>query len=207
MALALRKEEEIYTFADFLAWDEDVRAEIIDGEVWMQAAPLTEHQLVSMSLSAQLYQYLRGKTCRVVSAPFAVRLFEKEGDRPEDVKTVVQPDIAVICDRAKIDRIGCKGAPDLVIEILSPSNRRHDQIKKMDLYWRAGVREYWIVDPEEKTVLTYRWNEAGYVFAGGGTETDHIKVGILDDCEIDLAEAFSGAEAAAPADEGGGEKE
>ena len=109
-----------YTFADALAWDDSERAEIIDGEVIMMAPPSSIHQEISMELSSQLHTYLKGKKCKVYAAPFAVRLFEGADDTPADVQTVVEPDISVICDRSKLDEHGCKGAPDMVIEILSP---------------------------------------------------------------------------------------
>lgn len=90
--------------------------------------------------------FLDGKQCRVYPAPFGVRLFEQNGERPEDVDTMVEPDISVVCDRGKIDKYGCKGAPDLIIEVLSPSTRRHDRLVKLNLYQRAGVQEYWMVE-------------------------------------------------------------
>lgn len=145
MALPAEKKETIFTYADYLTWDEDERIELIDGEAVMMAPPSTSHQLISGELFRQLANFLEGKKCLAIPAPFAVRLFEREGDTPSNVRTVVEPDISVICDRNKLDAHGCKGAPDMVIEILSPSNRRHDRLVKLDLYQRAGVREYWIV--------------------------------------------------------------
>ena len=94
--------------------------------------------------------FLEGKKCKVCPAPFAVRLFEKDGDASEDMDTMVEPDISVVCDNSKQDKHGCKGAPDLVVEILSQSTQRHDQLVKLGLYQRAGVREYWIAGPEYK---------------------------------------------------------
>ena len=123
-----------YTFADCLTWGESERIEIINGEAVMMAPPSRTHQEVSGALFAQLYTFLEGKKCRVYSAPFAVRLFEKDGDNPEDVDTMVEPDISVVCDSSKLDDAGCKGAPDLVMEILSPSTMRHDRFTKFNLY-------------------------------------------------------------------------
>ena len=140
--MALPAEKSRYTFADVLKWDESERVEIIDGEVVMMSPPPSRgHQEISGELFAQIYAYLKGKKCKVYAAPFAVRLFEQEGDSPEDVDTVVEPDISVVCDRDKLDQHGCKGAPDMVVEILSPSTRRHDRMTKFNLYQRAGVRE------------------------------------------------------------------
>lgn len=127
-----------YTFADILSWEETERIEIISGEAFMMATPSRIHQEITMELSRQLANFLEGKQCRVYSAPFGVRLFEQNGDRPEDVDTLVKPDISVIRDRNKLDKYGCKGAPDLVIEVLSPSTQRHDQLVKLNLYQKAG---------------------------------------------------------------------
>ena len=104
--MELPAEKEYYTFADILAWDENENAEIIDGEVYMMSAPLRFHQDISGRFYIRLGNYLEGKKCRVYSAPFSVRLFEKEGDRPEDVDTIVEPDISVICDPNKLDKYG-----------------------------------------------------------------------------------------------------
>ena len=131
-----------YTLADALTWDEQDRIELIDGAPVMMAPPSRAHQRISMELSRQLANYLEGKRCQVYPAPFAVRLFEQAGDRPQDVDTLVEPDISVVCDRNKLDDMGCKGAPDLIVEILSPSTQRHDRLVKYNLYQRAGVREY-----------------------------------------------------------------
>lgn len=117
MVLPAKKER--YTFEDVLVWDENERVEIINGEAVMTAPPTTAHQLISGELFRQLANYLEGKKCRVIPAPFGVRLFEQDGDRPDDVDTVVEPDISVVCDRNKLDHRGCNGAPDMVIEILS----------------------------------------------------------------------------------------
>ena len=138
-----------FNYNDYLHWPDDVRAEIIYGVAYMMGQPSTSHQRVSMQLSLILASFLKGKTCQVFAAPFGVRLFPKE-DKTDD--TVVEPDIVVICDSSKIDDQGCNGAPDLVIEILSPSTRRKDRTLKRDLYQKAGVREYWIMSPDEKEI-------------------------------------------------------
>lgn len=190
--MALPKEKERYTFADYLTWDENERIEIIDGEAFLMAAPSSKHQEISMEISRQLANFLVGKPCRVYPAPFNVRLFAKDGDAPEDVDTVVEPDISVICDRSKIDARGCKGAPDLIVEILSPSSLRNDRLVKLRLYQRAGVREYWIADPENKTVQVFLLNSNGilYPHEDYGQE-DVAKVNVLDGCFIELDKVFS----------------
>lgn len=190
MPLPAKKER--YTFADVLTWDEGERVEIINGEAFMMAPPSSYHQEISMELARQLANFLEGKKCKVYPAPFGVRLFERDGDSPEDVDTMVEPDISVVCDRSKIDKHGCKGAPDLVVEILSPSSLRHDRLVKLDLYQRAGVREYWIVDPEHKTVQVFLPDTSGSLrlYEDYGLK-DIAKVNVLDGCFIELSKVFS----------------
>lgn len=183
--------EERYTLADVLTWDEQERAELIDGTAVMMAPPSRVHQEIAAALLAQLYNYLEGKRCKVYPAPFAVRLFEKAGDRPEAVDTLVEPDLSVVCDADKLDDMGCRGAPDLIIEILSPSTQRHDRLTKYNLYERAGVREYWIVDPESKTVQVSVLDGGRYRVREVYTAGDIAKVNALDGCFIELARVFS----------------
>ena len=189
MPIPARKEQ--YTFADFIAWDEDEHIEIIDGEAFMLATPSSDHQVISMEISRQLANFLEGKRCKVYPAPFCVRLFEQDGDGPEDVDTVVEPDISVVCDRSKIDKRGCKGAPDLIIEILSPSTRRHDRLVKLNLYQRAGVREYWIVDPDNESVQVFMLDGGALKIHEDYGREDVAKVNVLDGCFIELSKVFS----------------
>ena len=189
--MALPAPKDRYTFADCLTWGEDERIEIINGEAIMMAPPTRIHQEISGELFRQLANFLEGKKCKVYAAPFAVRLFEKEGDTPDDVDTMVEPDISVVCDHDKLDEHGCKGAPDLVVEILSPSTQRHDRLVKLDLYQRAGVREYWIVSPNEKAVQVF--------LLDGGLMQPHevygkediAKVNVLEGCFMELSKLFS----------------
>ena len=183
-------QEKRYTLADALTWDESERIELICGEPFMMAPPVRRHQEISGELFAQLHAYLKGKTCKVYPAPFAVRLFERDGDRPEDVDTMVEPDISVVCDTGKLDDIGCKGAPDLIIEILSPTTQRHDRMTKFNLYQQAGVREYWIVDPDGKSAQVFVLDGGHYVAKDFGTAKDMVKVNVLEDCAIDLSQVF-----------------
>lgn len=183
-------QEKCYTFADIQAWDEDERIELVYGRLVMMATPLRIHQKVSGELFSQLHEYLKGKKCEVYHAPFAVRPFEEDGDFPEDVDTVVEPDISVICDPDKLDAFGCKGAPDLVIEILSPSTQRHDRVTKFNLYQRAGVREYWIVDPANPSVQSFILENGGYKANDFKIAGEQIKVNVLEDCILDLSQVF-----------------
>lgn len=193
--MALPAEEARYTFADVLTWNEDERIEIINGKAFLMATPSRIHQEICFEIGRQLGNYLEGKPCRVYPAPFGVRLFEQNGNRPEDVDTVVEPDISVVCDRSKLDRYGCKGAPDLIIEVLSPSTQRHDQLVKLNLYQRAGVKEYWIVDPQNSTVRVMLRTDAG-IFQTHEVwqQNDVAKVNVLDGCFVELSKVFAGQE-------------
>lgn len=189
MVLPARKGR--YTFADCLTWGEDERIEIINGEAFMMAPSSRVHQEISGALFTQLYNFLEGKECRVYAAPFAVRLFEQDGIPPEDVDTMVEPDISVVCDRDKLDKYGCKGAPDLIIEILSPSTRRRDRLVKLGLYQRAGVREYWIVNPEDKAVQVLTLANGLLLPHEDYGQEDVAEVNVLEGCFIDLGKVFS----------------
>ena len=190
MALPLKKES--YTFADCLTWPENERIELIDGEAVMMSLPSTVHQKISGELFRQLANFLEGKKCEVFSAPFGVRLFEKDGDSPENVDTMVEPDISVICDRDKLDRHGCKGAPDLIVEILSPSTQRRDRLIKLELYQRAGVREYWLVSPEEQTVQVLLFTNGLLLPRELYKKGDGAKVNVLEGCFLELEKVFPG---------------
>ncbi len=154
MGVALRKEQH-YTYADYLQWPDDTRYELIDGEAFlMSPAPLVEHQEVAGELFRQLANQLDGQPCRPYIAPVDVRLPRKD-EADAAIDTVVQPDVLVVCDPHKIDRRGVRGAPDWVLEVLSPCTAAHDQIAKRRTYERAGVREYWLVHPGDRTLTVY----------------------------------------------------
>ena len=182
--------EDRYTLADALTWDERERIELIDGAPVMMAPPSRLHQEIITALLAQFYNYLEGKKCKVYPAPFAVRLFERADDRPEDVDTMVGPDLSVVCDPGKLDDIGCKGAPDLIIEVLSPSTQCHDRLTKYNLYERAGVPEYWIVSPEERTVQVSTLVDGRYRVQELYTAEAVAKVNTLSGCFIELSKVF-----------------
>ena len=156
----------------------------------MMAPLTTAHQLIRGEIFRQLANYLEGKKCHAIPAPFAVRLFEQDGDSPDDVDTMVEPDISVVCDRDKLDGKGCKGAPDMVVEILSPSTRRHDRLVKLGLYQRAGVREYWIVDPENRAVQVLTLSDGLLLPHEDYGREDVAKVNVLDGCFIELSKVF-----------------
>ena len=187
--MPLPKPEQKYSYADYLTWDESERCEIIDGVPYMQAAPSRVHQEISMELSTQFHTYLKGKTCRVFAAPFCVRLDLEKNDY--DVKNVVEPDITIVCDSSKLDERGCKGSPTMIVEILSPSTGKKDRVDKFNKYEKAGVLEYWVVEPDQKIVSVFLLQSNGrYGRPEMYTEEDKIKVLILSDLEIDLKPVF-----------------
>ncbi len=150
-----------YTYSDYLTWPDDVRYELIDGVAYLMApAPTLEHQDIAGEIYRQLANALEGKPCRPYVAPVDVRL-PKGNEADEAVDTVVQPDVIVVCDQGKLDRRGVRGAPDFVVEVLSPSTAFHDHKRKREVYERAGVKEYWLVDPVERTIHIYRLDENG----------------------------------------------
>ncbi|HEY9069270.1 MAG TPA: Uma2 family endonuclease [Candidatus Ozemobacteraceae bacterium] len=180
-----------YTYGDYLNWPEDKRWEIIDGEPFnMTPAPTTLHQVVSGNLFGLLWTFLQEKPCKVFHATFDVRL-PKDNEADENVKTVVQPDIVIVCDEKKIDERGMRGAPDIVVEILSPSTASRDHILKRRLYERHGVKEYWLIDPTNRIMHVYRANAAG-TFEGFEPLDDQavLETPILPGLSIRLADVF-----------------
>lgn len=185
--MPLPQENERYTYADYCTWDDSERWELIEGIPYaMSPAPAPRHQAISGELHAQLHAFLKGKPCKLYAAPFDVRL---NADDEDD--TVVQPDLVVICDSSKIDDKGCKGAPDLVIEILSPSTARHDRMVKFQQYQQAGVREYWIVDPDTKTVQVSILRDGLYFTRMYADTEAAAPVEVLEGCTVDLREVFA----------------
>ena len=170
--------EELYTIDDIYSLPEGERAELIDGQIYNMAPPSRHHQEITMELSTAIQSYIRSKkgNCRVYAAPFAVQL-------DEDSHTYVEPDISVICDPNKLDERGCKGAPDWIIEIVSPASRRMDYYTKLFRYRTAGVREYWIVDPSKNQIIVYDFEHGDMEQF---TFQDSIKAGIYEDLFIRL---------------------
>ena len=197
-----RKPESVYTYADLLEWDEETRYELYDGDPVALASPTPDHQRVVRQMLVQIEAFISGSGCRgeAFPAPLDVRLFEEDGDRPEDTTTVVQPDLLVVCDKDKLDRHGVHGAPDFVLEVTSPSTHRNDLYVKFSLYRRAGVREYWIVDPEAKAVQTFTLEDGRYM-AQVFTRTDQAPVRIFPGLTIDLTAVFPPEETAEEAPE------
>jgi len=189
---AATKRDARYTYADYLQWSNDERWELINGVAYnMTPAPSRKHQKISWELAQQIGAHLRGKNCQAYAAPFDVRL-PAPGEPDETTSTVVQPDLVVVCDPAKLDDRGCKGAPDLVIEIISPDSVARDMREKFLLYERAGVAEYWIVHPIDRIVSIFRRGPDGlYGKPDVHTAEERISVGVLPELEIDLAPVFA----------------
>lgn len=148
-----------YTYADYLQWKFEERLELFRGKIFKLSAPNTRHQAISRNLFVPIATYLNDKKCQTFSAPFDVRLPVKNRKKDNEVTTVVQPDICIVCDETKIDTRGCCGAPDLVVEILSPGNSHKEVNLKYELYEEAGVKEYWIIYPEEESLAVFVLNE------------------------------------------------
>ena len=142
----------IYSYADYLGWKIKERVELLKGKILEMSAPSPIHQEISGNLQGALFVFLKNSRCKLYTAPFDVR-FPQKGE--SQVYTVVQPDLCVVCDLEKIDSKGCVGAPDLVVEILSPGSSKKEMKSKFALYQEEGVREYWIVDPERELVFVY----------------------------------------------------
>ena len=177
-ALAPKK---IYTIEDIYALPDGERAELIDGQIYMMAPPSRTHQTIARELFSAINSYIksRGGFCESFFAPFAVFL------NKDDNTNYVEPDISVICDKSKLTDKGCSGAPDWIIEIVSPGSKRMDYFTKLFKYRTAGVREYWIVDPEKNRILVYNFESEDikdYTF------TDSIKAGIYDDLYISFTD-------------------
>src|SRR5699024_4032854 len=180
-----------YTYKDYLTWDLKDRVELIKGYLFrMSPAPTSEHQKISNKISTSITNFLSGKKCELYYAPFDVRFYD-QNDPEKAITNVVQPDISVICDPKKIDTRGCLGAPDLIVEILSPSTSEKDLTWKYNLYEEYGVQEYWVVSPTEKTLLIYTLDKNGkYQPSRLFVRSDTIRSIVLSGFSLDLSEVF-----------------
>jgi len=179
-----------YTYWDYLKWQFDERVELIKGKIFkMSPAPGTIHQRISSSLGLAFSLNFRGRPCLVFTAPFDVRLpIPKAG---KDT-TVVQPDLCIICDETKLDKCGCNGTPDLVVEILSPGNSTHEMGTKFQLYQDAGVKEYWMVEPAEKTVFVYTLRDGIYIGLRPFVEGMVVESPLFPDLRVEVNDVFYG---------------
>ncbi len=184
--------DKTYTYADYLLWRFEDMVELIRGKIHkMSPAPRRKHQAISRDIGLRLYQYLYKKPCQVYFAPFDVR-FPGPGNSPDTpIYTVVQPDICVVCDEKKLDDLGCIGAPDMIVEVASPSTVQLDFKDKYEIYETAGVREYWIVLPKEKSVHVFLLNNAGkFDLVDIYDQPSTVKVNIFDGLALDWDDIF-----------------
>jgi Uma2 family endonuclease len=186
--------EGYYTYADYLMWEFQERVELLRGRLSKMAAPNVKHQKISVNLTVCLANTLKNKPCNIFAAPFDVRLpLPPQKMTSKKTDTVVQPDLCVICDESKLDEQGCIGAPDLVVEILSPGNSKKEMRQKYEIYEAAGVREYWIFDPERNAVFVYFLDENTQKFVAvlpTFTDDDVLTSHVFPDLKIDLSTIF-----------------
>ena len=179
----------IYTYADYLMWKIKDRLELLKGKIFQMGAPSLTHQTVSMNFSHLLSNYFYKTPCKLFAAPFDVRL-AKKGEKDNEVYTVVQPDLCVVCDADKLDERGCWGAPDLIIEILSPGNSKKELKNKYELYQEAGVREYWVVRPDYKEITQFVLENGQYRTLPPIVEGDLIHSTIFPDLSLQTEDIF-----------------
>ena len=179
-----------YSYADYLIWKIEERLELIKGWIFKMAAPSRAHQTIAGRLYLRMGIHFEGHPCHLYFAPFDVRLTRK-GAENQAVTTVVQPDLCVICDNEKLDKQGCVGAPDLVVEILSPGNSKKEMRQKFEVYEENGVREYWIIDTTEKFVFIYVLNENGKFYGLKPLTEDELLVStIFPELQFELLPIF-----------------
>jgi Uma2 family endonuclease len=177
-----------YSYSDYLLWQFQERVELIKGFILrMSPAPSMKHQTISNNLTGCFYVNFKRKPCRVFQAPFDVRLPIKSEKKDS---TVVQPDLCIICDESKLDKRGCQGAPDLVVEIISPNNSKHDLHTKFNLYLESGVKEYWLVEPEERMILVYTLRDGEYIGLKPFTEGEDMKSPLFPEMSIAIEDIF-----------------
>jgi Uma2 family endonuclease len=189
------QQPENYSYADYAKSLENEIFEMLDGYIIsMSPAPTTKHQQIQRELLVEFGMYLRGKECSVFGSPVDVCLFADRKMSNDQIKDWVQPDITVVCDKNKINPNNIVGAPDLVIEILSPSTARNDRVIKFNHYQKAGVKEYWIVDPSNEYIEVFLLQDHQFISSGFYTKEDSIKVSMFEDFTIDLKNIFPNEE-------------
>jgi Uma2 family endonuclease len=190
MGELLKKVPGNYSYEDYLTWPEGERWELLDGIAYMSAAPSRRHQEIQVELIRQISNYLIDKSCKVYGSPFDVRLAESNEENG-NIRNVVQPDITIVCDQSKLDDRGCKGSPDLVIEIVSPSTASIDYIQKLSLYEKNEIKEYWIVHPTDEIVMIYKLNkDKKYGRPEIYSKEHNVKIGIFEELTIILNKVF-----------------
>jgi Uma2 family endonuclease len=180
-------EKQRYTYADYLEWEGPQRYQLFNGEAFQMASPSVVHQALLMGLSSKFDNWLIGKPCQVFASPLDVRLFPEE-DNSDD--TVLQPDLLVVCDKDKLGKGSVNGSPDLVVEIVSPSNSHSELFYKFQFYLEAGVREYWIIEPETRKVVVHIYDN-GHYLSTAYKDNARIPVAILPGLEIPLEDLWA----------------
>jgi len=190
MELADLDLDKVYTYADYYKWRFDERVELIKGKIFkMSPAPNRLHQELGGDIYAALNIFLRGKPCKAYVAPFDVRL-PRKSKNDKDIITVLQPDVCVVCDLSKLDKRGCIGAPDIVVEVLSPGNNAKEIKNKYEMYEQAGVKEYWVVSPQNQTFLVHTMHEGKFQLEPVKVAGDVVTSSILPGFSLDLTELF-----------------
>lgn len=180
----------VYSYADYCGWKFEERVELLKGKIFEMSGPNRVHQKISGYLYVKIYNFLDGRKCDVYAAPFDVRL-PKKSNEDKDIYTVVQPDICVICDEEKLDDRGCIGTPDIVIEVLSPSNNKKDLKYKYQIYEEAGVKEYWVVFPQDRSLMIYTLTNDKYVASPFLFSGDIAESAALPGFKLDLTDLFA----------------
>lgn len=184
----------VYSYADYLTWKFEETVEIIKGKIFKMAAPVRRHQVISRELSGVFYNFFQGKNCEFYAAPFDVRLYNKlksvEANR--DIFSVVQPDLCIVCDFDKLDDKGCLGAPDLIVEILSPGNSKKEMVNKRELYEENAVREYWVIAPESEMLTQFvLQNDGKYAPPQYFFSDDEMTAAIFPDLKFNLGKILN----------------
>jgi Uma2 family endonuclease len=185
----------VYSYADYLSWKFDQALEVIKGKIFPMSAPSRTHQKISWKLTLVFGEFMKGHHCDAYAAPFDVRLYDRAKSirADEDIYTVVQPDLCIVCDLDKLDERGCLGAPDLMVEILSPGNAKREMKIKRELYAESGVQEYWVVDPARETLTRCNLdNESGYDRPLIFVSDELVTSAVFPDLVLDLKELFAG---------------
>jgi len=181
-----------YSYADYMQWKFKERLELFRGKIYKMGAPNTLHQVVAGNLYGEMRNYLKGKSCQVFIAPFDIRLPIKNKKKDNEITTVVQPDVCIVCDPSKVDERGVCGAPDLVIEILSPGNSQKEVRNKYELYEEAGVKEYWVISPTEQNLVVFLLNAEGkFGNAKMYTNGDKLETAVVPGFSINVTEIFT----------------
>ncbi len=190
MKLADLDLNKMYTYADYFKWKFEERVELLKGKIFEMSGPNRVHQKLVLKLGSSLSFFLENSSCEVYIAPFDVRL-PRKSKNDKDIITVVQPDVCVICDKSKLDDRGCLGAPDIVIEVLSPSNNKKDLKYKYQIYEEAGVKEYWVVFPQDRSLMIYTLTNDKYLASPFLFSGDIAESAALPGFKLDLTGLFA----------------